>query len=221
MAKKNSLAVVEKDASALQQLTAEQRLELDALVLQLNSVQRGATLQTAYSIGKLVLDRVFGGDVSRFRQPTEGDVTWRALSEHPDLEVKHTALWYSVALHENYALLGEELASALSMGHHRLLAHVADAEARRGLAQRALSQELSVRALEQEVKDAKKPVEGQKKRGRKEIPEPLKRLGRAVKELKDLKVDDALDAGTRAKALANARAIGTKVAELIARLGGE
>lgn len=216
MAKK-MLVVAEKETTALGQLSPEQRTDLDSLVAQLNAVQKGALLQTAFSIGKLVLDQVFGGDISRFRQRSEGDTTWRALAEHPGLEVKHSALWYSVALHENYSLLGENVASALSLGHHRLLAHVADAEARRGLAQRAVSQQLSVRALEQEVK-ATKSEGGENKRGRKPIPEPLKRLGRAVSELKDLTIDGTLSAETRAKALANAQEIAAKATALIEQL---
>jgi hypothetical protein len=220
MAKK-ALVGVKKDVPSQSVLPPEARGNMEALVHELNGLNRGAALQTAYSIGKLVVDRLFGGDVSLFRQRGEGEVSLRALSEHPGIEVKHTALWYAVALHENYGLLGAHLASALTMGHHRLLAHVADAEVRRSLAQRALGEDLSVRALEVEVKDTKKPAQGQNKRGRKVVPAGVKSLARAVKVLDSLSFGPELDQKSRAKALANAKEIAAKAATAIAQLGAE
>lgn len=214
------LVTTDKPASTehLDQLTPEQRSALDALVQQLNEVQQEAVLQTAYSIGKLVLEAVFDGDVGRFRQKQASNLTWRALTEHPDLEVNHSALWYSVALHENFALLGEDIGRALSLRHHRLLAHVSDTEVRRKLAQRTLSEELTTRALETAIKEAK-ATNSSAKRGRKAAPEPVKRLGRAAKELEGLAVGSELVGEPRQEALAATQRLATMVAALLAQFG--
>jgi hypothetical protein len=204
----------------LDQLDPVQRSELDALVQKLNSVQNTGVLQTTFSVGKIVVDQVFDGDVNRFRLQAEGNTTWRALTEHPALSISHSALWYSVALHENFHVLGDDVAESLTASHHRRLAHIADIAARRQLAERVLAEKLTVKQLEAALK-GDKSADGATKRGRPSIPEPLKVLARAGRELDGLAKKGALDDDTRVKALEAARAIAAKAAALIDRLGGE
>ena len=53
---------------------------------------------------------------------------YQALGDHPSLALAASNLRYCVAVFEHYGVLPVDVAGALTVGHHRLLAHVADPE---------------------------------------------------------------------------------------------
>lgn len=210
-----ALAAPAADAGLLATLSAEQRTELDAIVRDINEAELLGNLSKAKRIGSIVVDRFFGGSVQTFQDQHKKHPTYRALAEHPDLVVSFTGLWYAVAVHYHFGSIGEETANALTLAHHRVLAHVPEPAARATYATQAVKDGLTAEQLQALIRQAAPaPDPDQPKRGRPRVPEIVKGLAKAGKTLKDLSATENLTKDERVRAAREAR----KVADLATEL---
>lgn len=102
-------------------------------------------------IAEIILDRFFGGDLDAMQARARSHVSLKAMMQDPRLQIPASQLWYAVALLPQLRELGP-LASQLPMSHHRLLIHVHNAEVKRELAEKAVAEGMSKRALESAVR---------------------------------------------------------------------
>jgi hypothetical protein len=211
--------------SVLARLTTSERNTLDAVVSELNEAQAFGNLKTAKEMGQIIVKRFFGGDTQDFRANHRQHPTYRALAEHPDLKPSYSSLWYAVAVYDHFQAIDEEIASALTLTHHRLLAHVRDPEERRNLAARAVTEHMTADQLDQAIQGAK-PVEepDAAKRGRPRIPDVVKNLAKARKALVSKSEDGSLHdlasltADQRSDAITDAKLVVELAMSLAARL---
>jgi hypothetical protein len=159
--------VPESSSIFLAKLSDVQRTELDEVVFELNEAQTLGNLMTAKQMGRIIVERFFGGDTQTFRSDHKQHPTYRALAEHPELRPSYSSLWYAVAVYDHFQAIDEQIASALTLTHHRLLAHVRDPDERRSLAARAVTERMTAGDLDQAIQKSKPTVEPDAaKRGR-------------------------------------------------------
>ncbi len=114
----------------------------------INGATRRAGLEVALAVGRYVEESLFLGagasggggrpaGQARAVERRREHRTYRALAEHPRLEMGASTLWSCVQLVGQMELLGEELGRRLSWSAHRELMGVRDRRARRRLAERA------------------------------------------------------------------------------------
>ena len=73
---------------------------VDQIVLRLNAICKNATLDFAMSVGRLIIDDLYGGDLSVWRSRGPKDVSFRKLAQHPALPMSAGSLYRSVAIYE-------------------------------------------------------------------------------------------------------------------------
>lgn len=105
------------------------------------------------AIGTLLLERFYDGDVCLLVSLGRRHASLLALLGDDRLRISGTQLWYALHLLPHLRELGQPLADALPMSHHRLLIHVHNPEVKRELALRATS--MSKRELEAAVRARK------------------------------------------------------------------
>jgi len=69
-------------------------------VERLGAVRRGASLGFALDVGRIVIDTLYGGDLSAWRRRERKDTALRALSRQRDLPLSTSALYRALALYE-------------------------------------------------------------------------------------------------------------------------
>lgn len=222
------LAITNPTAHAyLDHLSANERQLVDSVVEELNEVHALGNLATARQIGKVIVHRIFDGDIDGFRSGHKNKSTYRALAEHEALRPSYSSLWYSVAVYEHFEKIDEQVAGALTLAHHRALAHVHDAGARGELAARAVNEKLTAEQLQAVIRGAApaRPADAPA-RGRPRLPDVVKGLTKAGKVIAGLVSDArlaALDGKTvgpdeRAAAAVTARRIAEQATILAERL---
>lgn len=181
----NAIALrAEPERKYLNGLSATQREELDNIVEELNDVFVLGNVETSRRMGRIVVERIFNGDVAGARSEQNEHPTYRALAEHPGLRPSHTALWYGVAVHEHYRAIDERIVRKLTMAHHRLLAHVHDEDQRAGLARRVVEEQLTADQLDHVIQGDKPPPDPNAPQvGRPRLPDVVKALAKARKAL--------------------------------------
>jgi hypothetical protein len=96
--------------------------EVDHVIRQLNRLASGATFDFACSVGRLIVDRFYAGDLARWRaRDPETHMTFRRLSRHPDLPMSAGALYRSVSIYEVCERLGITRAGRICTSHVRLV----------------------------------------------------------------------------------------------------
>lgn len=228
MPRKKKTETVENALTVAAQLpgqATEDAALVSQVVVEVNTAYETGGLQTMRQIGKIVLERMFGGDVGRFHEAEKSHVSFRALAKHPDLHVSASNLWYSIAIEDNFRLLGDA-AQQLGASQHRRLVHVADEAARVELAHRTIDEGLTIERLEAEIIAARKPALGEAKRGRPALPTTVKQFGlfkRTVADLGNVVATDlqGLDAPKATAMLEEARALQTTLAVWLGQLQAE
>ena len=219
----------DSSASYLSTLTKHDRALVDDAVAEINLAQKLGNLETARRIGKIVVERFFGDDVDAFHSGHRKNVTYRALAEHEDLEPSYSSLWYAVAVYDHFQKIDEKIASALTLAHHRVLAHVRDPEVRAKLANSAVKEKLTAEQLQTNIRDSEpEPEADAPKRGRPRLPEVVKGLAKAEKALAPLVAEQMLDAmsgyhfddAERAALIAAAKLVSERALLLAVRLQG-
>lgn len=90
--------------------------------------------------------------------------------------MSHVALWNAVALVEQLEQLPAPIGNSLSVSHHRVLLALRDPDAKRELAQQAVDEQLSKRALAERVRLARHNGDGRSRGGRPPQPTFVKVL---------------------------------------------
>jgi hypothetical protein len=123
---------------------------IDGVVHRLNALARIATLDFAISVGRLIVETFYAGDIDSWRDRSVKDVFFRKLSRHPDLPMSATALYRSVAIYELSLRLPTDHWTRLSASHLQLVLPLSRPEQER-LLQLANTHEWPVRRLRAEI----------------------------------------------------------------------
>jgi hypothetical protein len=128
---------------------AEERVE--DLVLRLNAICKTATLNFALSVGGLIVQSLYSGDLDRWRSRNpKKDRSLRKLARHPNLPMSPEALYRSVAIFEICQRLGISSWQHISTTHVRMvLPLLPDQQA--NLLEAAEKNKWSARRLDEEV----------------------------------------------------------------------
>ncbi|HEY5960029.1 MAG TPA: hypothetical protein VIV60_25930, partial [Polyangiaceae bacterium] len=84
--------------SSQQSVTLDERVR--KTIYQLCVLTRGATLEFAMGVGKVVVDTLYDGDLSAWRSRARKDHALRALASNPDLPLSASALYRALAIYE-------------------------------------------------------------------------------------------------------------------------
>lgn len=82
------------------------RRDVDAVVAELRRLSQTATMELALTIGRLIIERFYGGSTTAWRQRGRRCASFRKLAARPDLPMSATALYRSVAIYELWERLG-------------------------------------------------------------------------------------------------------------------
>ena len=88
-----------------------------SVVEELNDLQVTGTLDVALRMGKLIVDRFYGGDLTAWRHHRAKEASFRKLAARTreDLRVGATCLYRAVALYELTCRIGTAASSSLTM----------------------------------------------------------------------------------------------------------
>jgi hypothetical protein len=159
-------------AKASSVVTAETKVE--RVVRQLNAICKTATFDFAMSVGKLIIDNFYSGDLEAWRSRGIKNVSFRRLANHPDLPMSATALYRSTAIYEVCRRIGADDWKHLSTSHVRLVLPLPPNQQVR-LLKRAEADGWSVQRLREEV-GALQPSGQVSRGGRKKRPRFRKAL---------------------------------------------
>lgn len=150
---------------------------LDEVVRQLNEMQRGAAFDLALRMGKLIVDRFYGGSLAAWRAHATREVSVRKLARRcgQDLAVTATSLFRAIALYELSDRLGVSTWKHLSVSHLRTVLGLPEEEQRRLLAE-ADAQAWTTSRLEAEASKIRRALRGL--RGRRPLPVFVKTINR-------------------------------------------
>jgi len=126
---------------------------LDGLAAELSALGKDAGVEQAVEIGRLVVERLYDGDLSAWRSRGPKAHSLRALARRSDLPVSSSALYRAIALYELSTRLGgvERWSEAgLGISHLRLVLGLPEDEQRR-LLDEAARHAWTVAELEREA----------------------------------------------------------------------
>ena len=73
--------------------------DIDALLCELRELYVGTGVRLAIEMGRRIVERIFGGDIARWRSRGRKDVSFRKLEKHPNLPFHASTLWRAVAIY--------------------------------------------------------------------------------------------------------------------------
>jgi len=131
-------------------LTSDEVIE--AVVGRLNSLCRQAMFEVTLAVGNMVIDNLYGGDLSlwRSRDPTK-IISLRKLARHPQLPMSPSALYRSIAIYELCERLEIKRWRHVSTSHLRLVLPLENEDQVR-LLRMTEANMWPVRRLDQEIK---------------------------------------------------------------------
>jgi hypothetical protein len=198
---------------------------LEDLVETLNSYQKEAGFSFARQVGRLIVERLYGGDLARWRSRGPKDSSFQKLAEKSEegrLVLSASALYRCVALVELEARLGISNWKYLSLSHVRLVFGLPEGDQEKLLIQ-AEDRQWTIAQMEIQAEKLRALRKGA--RGRPRQPAFVKSIGRMKRllEEEDAFVDlekaaelDPREAGELAEAL---RKMQAKCGELLGLLG--
>jgi hypothetical protein len=158
--------------------------QIDDLAEKLSALGKDVSVEQAVKIGRVVVERLYGGDVSAWRGRGPKTHSLRTLSRRSDLPVSSSALYRSIALYELSTRLGglaRWADAGLGISHLRLVLGLPELDQRR-LLDAALNQAWTVAELEREAVATRKRSPTQSKRGgRPRLPRFVKSVNRLRK----------------------------------------
>jgi hypothetical protein len=94
--------------------------QLDSLVMEIATIRPRAALQTMLEVGRIVVDRLFDGNIEAMRNSRGPGRTLRKLAGHPHLPLSPVALWRALGIYQLAARFPELLsAPQLTASHFR------------------------------------------------------------------------------------------------------
>lgn len=158
---------------------------IDEVAHTIRAMHRTAGLQFACDVGKLLVEKFYGGDVGKLRRRGPKDASLRELAEHPAMPFGFSALSRAVGIFEVVERLGGVgTCQHLTASHIRFVLGLPDPDQRRLLAA-AEEERWPVRKLEDEARR----VAPKRRGGRPPLPRFVKTV-RAFRGFVD-KADDA------------------------------
>jgi hypothetical protein len=131
--------------------------DLDDVVRELRQLYCVSGLRLSVSIGKLVLDRLYGGDVALWHSRGRKDNSFRRLAQHPELPFSAPTLSRSVGIYL-ISLRRRDLLELANVGptHVRQLLSLSS-EVQDRLIDQAAEHDWSVQRLQQEIRCLQSP----------------------------------------------------------------
>jgi hypothetical protein len=125
---------------------------IDDVVRQLNELYARANLETTLKMGRLIVERFYGGDLTIWRLHRAKEASFRKLAARADrdLFVSATGLYRAVALFELTSRVGVDAISRLTMTHLRAVLGLPEQQ-QQTLLQAAQQQSWSADQLEREA----------------------------------------------------------------------
>lgn len=100
---------------------------IEATVKEVNEVSRQATLELSLRMGKIIVDRFYGGDLGAWRERGTTDASFRELAAHPDIVPSPSGIYRAVAVYElTERLVGVSGLKQLGVGHFRAVLGLAE-----------------------------------------------------------------------------------------------
>ncbi len=131
-------------------LTLQQR-DFDDLVCELRQIYVGAGVQLSVDIGRLIIERLFDGDLERWKYRGRKDVSFRKLEKHPGLPFHKSTLSRAVGIYMMSKRRGDLTAfQHVGSSHLHEIASLSEGEQDR-LLESAEEEKWSTRRLRQEV----------------------------------------------------------------------
>jgi hypothetical protein len=125
-------------------------IDVEKIVRQLNAMCKNATFDFAMSVGKLIVDNFYGGDIAAWRNRGPKDISFRKLANHPDLPMSAAALYRSTAIYELCQRVGASNWKHISTSHCRLVLPLPMGQQTR-LLERAETNHWTVQRLREEI----------------------------------------------------------------------
>jgi hypothetical protein len=148
----------------------------DQIVRHLNTICKAATLNFALAVGRYVIDKLYDGDLTRWRARNPAkDHSIRKLARHPDLAMSPDALYRSIATFELCERLGMESWKHVSTTHIKLVLPLPHGEQSR-LLNAAEANRWSAQRLDEEIAMRGRTHESPSRGGRKRASLLLRRL---------------------------------------------
>lgn len=199
---------------------------LDAVATRLRELQRTASLDFAVQIGALLVEQLYGGDLSAWQERGTRDASFRKLAEREDLGgLGKSTLHRSVQVYALFERMGRPDWKHLGVAHIRAVLPLPEKEQAR-LLERAEAHQWTTRQLEAEADKRKPPADG---RGRPPLPTFVKSihaLARIVEfddggqdPFADLDAVDALSEDDARRLLAQVSQVRQRCEEVERRLG--
>lgn len=150
--------------SAVQPIIANNpsRIRIHRATHRINDLVGTTGLQLAFEVGRVVIEELYDGELSRWRQRGVKEHTLRELAADPNLGISASALYRALAVYELRTRMPEHpLWERLTLCHIRAVLGLPESEQLR-LLERADGEQLSTQALE----DAAAAVRAQHKSSR-------------------------------------------------------
>jgi hypothetical protein len=160
-------------------------------ILELRKLTRGASLQFALTVGRIVVETLYDGDARAWRSRTRKDHALRALVARPDLPMSASALYRALAIFElSSRQAGGESWQHVGVSHLRaVLGLPEDLQAR--LLERAEAERWTAARMERETLPLRST--SRQAGGRKRVPGYVKSI-RRIFELTSAEALEGLDA---------------------------
>jgi hypothetical protein len=137
--------------SGVIRVRASDSTNLDSVVSDLNSLSKAATMQFALTVGELIIQRLYSGQIGRFRsRERKHNVALRAVAAHPDLAMSASMLYGCVAIYELCERFGIRSWKHVSTSHLRLVLPLAPEDQER-LLREAEAKRWPVKLLEEHI----------------------------------------------------------------------
>ncbi|MCK6505728.1 hypothetical protein L6R53_20435 [Myxococcota bacterium] len=198
---------------------------LDQVATRLRELQRSASLDFAVQVGALLVEQLYGGDLSAWQERGVRDASFRKLAERDDLGgLGKSTLHRSVQVYALVERLGRPDWKHLGVAHVRAVLPLPEKDQAR-LLERAEAHQWTTRQLEAEADKRKPPPDG---RGRPPLPTFVKSihaLARIVEidgdgdPFADLDAVDALSEDDARRLLAQVSQVRQRCEEVERRLG--
>ena len=161
---------------------------IDALVRDLRALHRGAALDFSLAVARLLVDRLYAGDLGAWKQRGTRDASFRKLAEKLDpLDIPGLSSGslaraiYVLELDTRVGIVGRP---QLTLSHALAVAGLPEAEQERMLGE-AEARDLSVAALRREADDLRRANPAPGRKGRPRLPAFVRTVNRWERDLED------------------------------------